>query len=60
MSDVNKRLEQMQERLDEVQEEIDEARAEAEELDRQHPEEAPIARSKKPSETGDAAGEQSR
>ena len=60
MSDVNKRLEQMQERLDEVQEEIDEARAEAEELDRQQPEEAPIAGSKKPGETGDAAGEQSR
>jgi len=60
MSDVNKRLEQMQERLDEVQEEIDEARAEARNLDRQQPEEAPIAPSHAPDGGNDAMGERSR
>jgi len=37
MSDVSKRVEQMQERLDEIQEEIDEARADAENVDPQRP-----------------------
>jgi len=39
MSDVSKRVEQMQERLDEIQEEIDEARADAENVDPQRPKE---------------------
>jgi len=54
MSDVSKRVEEMQERLDEIQEEIDEARAEAEDVDPQRPKETFIETADEPSETNDA------
>jgi hypothetical protein len=60
MSDVSKRVEQMQTRLDEIEEEIDEARAEAKNLDRQQPEETPIATSDDPGKDQDATGGQPR
>ena len=53
MSDVSKRVEEMQERLDEIQEEIDEARAEAENIDPQRPKETFVGTSSEPRETND-------
>ncbi len=54
MSDVSKRVEEMQERLDEIQEEIDEARADAENVDPQRPKETFIEPAEEPSESDDA------
>jgi len=55
MSDVSKRVEEMQERLDEIQEEIDEARADADVVDPHRPRETFIETSREPSEGDPAA-----
>jgi hypothetical protein len=54
MSDVSKRVEEMQERLDKVQEEIDEARADADKVDPPRPKETFIETSGEPREGDDA------
>ena len=54
MSDVSKKVEEMQERLEEIEEEIDEARADAENVDPHRPKETFIEPARKPSGSDDA------
>ena len=56
MSDVSKRVEQMQERLDKIQEEIDEARADADNVDPHRPKETFIETARESSESDDTVG----